>query len=293
LHYRILHLSDLHTGWHFDLRVAEDLARQAHEIHPDLVVISGDFVLRADFTSQWTAVVAYLKMLPQPQLRIPGNHDVSLLNGFYRLFSPLKRYCYYISDNLNPVFTLPGLSVVGGCTAHGLTLDGGRLYPGQVRRLEEKLTQFGAETCTVMVLHHHVVDPPHTQPRRKIANAHTALNLMHTHRVDLFLCGHTHASYVGTTRGLLPNTTHETIISQCGTSTSRRGRGQDRGKNSFHLITINNEGISIVPHFYEAAAKKFLPAKEHQFPRCWQQPEIGTSPSTSPTAHLAQETTEP
>lgn len=295
MHYRILHLSDLHAGWHFDLRVAEHLALQAHDLKSDLVVISGDFVLRADFTSQWAAIAAYLKMLPQPQLRIPGNHDVSLFNGFYRLFSPLKRYRYYISNDLNPVFTRPGLAVVGGCTAHGLTLDGGRLYPSQVRALEKKFAQFGTETCTVLVLHHHVADPPHTWPRRKIANARTALRLMNTHQVDLFLCGHTHASYIGTTRGLLPNTTRDTIISQCGTSTSRRGRGQDRGRNSFHLIDIDDEGITIVPHFYEDTAEMFLPAKEHRFPRRWQQPGAtnSTPAPSSPSVHLTPEANEP
>ncbi len=267
MHYRLMHISDLHTGWHFDMAVAEQMARQAHEIAPDLLVISGDTVLRADLTVQWNVATSLLKMLPQPQLIVPGNHDVSLFNGFMRLFYPLLRYHSFICPTLNPVFIQPGLAVVGGCTAHGLTVDGGRLYPDQIAMLDEALSQFGDETCKVLVLHHHVVDPPGVPPRRKIANTADALRLMDRHRVALFLCGHVHASYVGTTRGLMPELHHETVISQCGTTTSRRGRGQDRGRNSFHLIDIEEGTMTITPHFYEHDVGVFVPSISYTFPR--------------------------
>lgn len=265
--YTLMHISDLHTGWHFDLRVAEQLAHQAHEIQPNLLVISGDLVLRSDLVAQWHTIMAYLKMLPQPQLIVPGNHDVSLFNGYYRLMFPLKRYRRYISDTLNPVFTLPGLAVVGGCTAHGLTIDGGRLSAKQLKTLDTELAQFGPDTCKLLVLHHHVVEPPGVKPRRKISNKNDALRLMDRHQVDLFLCGHVHMSYVGTTNGVLPDVQHRTIISQCGTSTSRRGRGTDRRKNSFHLIDIDDKTIGITQHFYDPDAGRFVQHGEHIFNR--------------------------
>lgn len=267
MHYTLVHLSDLHTGWHFDLPVAEQLARQTHDLAPDLLVISGDFVLRADLTGQWRAITAYLSMLPQPQLVVPGNHDVSLFNGYYRLLHPFKRYHRHISSDMNPLYTQPGLAVVGGSTAHGLTIDGGRLSRKQLETLEQSFNQFGADTCKVAVLHHHLVDPPGVKPRRKIANATDALRLMDRCGVDLFLCGHAHVSHIGTTSGLLPDLQHTTIISQCGTSTSRRGRGQDKGKNSFHLIEITGEDISITPHFYQPDQGCFTPAQKYMFPR--------------------------
>lgn len=269
MRYTLMHISDLHVSWHFDLNVAEQLVRQAHEIQPDLLAISGDFVLRADLTGQLMAAAAYLKLLPRPQLVVPGNHDVSLFNGYYRLFFPLRRYRQFISSDLNPVFVRPGLAVVGGCTAHGLTVDAGRLYPSQIRALDHALAQFGPEVCKVVVLHHHLVDPPEGKRRPKIVNAADALHLMDRHNVELFLCGHTHVSYVGmtTTNGVQPVPSRNIITSQCGTTTSRRGRGHDRGKNSFHLIHIDDRAIQITPYFYQPEARQFLAARTYDFPR--------------------------
>lgn len=255
--------------------VAEQLAQQAHDIAPDLLVISGDLVLRADITSQWTVITALLNMLPQPQLVVPGNHDVSLFNGFYRLFFPLKRYRHYISDNINPVFQRPGLLVAGGCSAHGLTIDGGFLYPAQLRSLDETFSQSDADTCKVLVVHHPVVNPPKSHSSHVMTNAKDALRLIEKHDVDLFLCGHVHTSYVGRINEAKPKLSLSTVISQCGTTTSRRGRGTDKRKNSFHLITIDTQHIHITPYFYQPNEKQFLPLREYVFPRHTQQTNIG------------------
>src|SRR5690242_17820229 len=144
-----MHISDLHAGPPFNLKLAEQVAREAHELRPDLLVASGDFVQRADFTGQWRTVVAFLKTLPEPRLMVPGNHDVPLLNPFNRLFRPLERYKRHISPNLNPVFERPGLAVVGGNTAHGLTIDGGFLSPKQIGTLEQTFGRYPPGTCKV------------------------------------------------------------------------------------------------------------------------------------------------
>ena len=132
-----MHVSDLHAGWPFNPDLAALVVREAHALKPDLLVVSGDMVQRADFTIQWKIITSYLKMLPDPKLIIPGNHDVSMVNVFNRLFRPLARYRRYISPDLNPVFALPGLVVVGGNTAHGLTVDGGKLSHTQMAILEQ------------------------------------------------------------------------------------------------------------------------------------------------------------
>ena len=129
-----MHISDLHAGWPFRLELAEQVAREAHALRPDLVVISGDFVQRADFAVQWRVARGYLASLPQPQLVVPGNHDVPLVNVVNRLVNPLAQYRRNISPDLNPVFERPGLVVVGGCSAHGLTVDGGKVSRGGLGR---------------------------------------------------------------------------------------------------------------------------------------------------------------
>ena len=267
MRYVLMHVSDLHAGPPFNPRLAEQVAREAHELRPDLLIASGDFVQRADFVSQWRTITTFLKTLPEPRLVVPGNHDVPLFNPFNRLFRSLDRYKRYISADLNPVFELPGLAVVGGCTAHGMTIDGGYLSPAQAATLESKFSRVPPGACKVAVLHHHVVNPPGSHGRRMISNAKAAVDLLDRWGVELLLCGHIHVSYVGTTLDVRPDLRQGTIICQSGTTTSRRGKGRERGKNSYNVIEIEDNVIRIGQHMYLEDAGRFAPVAEHVFPR--------------------------
>ena len=74
----LMHISDLHAGPPFRLKLAEQVAREAHELKPDLLVISGDFVQRADFLNQWQMIAAYRKILPGPQLVVNEGDTVTV-----------------------------------------------------------------------------------------------------------------------------------------------------------------------------------------------------------------------
>ncbi len=267
MRYTLMHISDLHAGPPFNRSIADQVVRQAHELQPDLLVISGDLVQRAMITSQWRTILAYLESLPQPQLIVPGNHDVPLYNPLARIFLPLGRYRRFISQNLNPVFTRPGLAVVGGCTAHGLTMDGGRLNRGQRTAMERAFAHFSPDHCKVAVLHHHVVDPPGSKGRRRIAKANATIDMFDRCGVELLLCGHIHVSYIGNTMDVRPDLRQGTVICQCGTTTSRRGKGRERGKNSFNIVEIEQRAIRISQHLYLDDARRFAPVAEHVFPR--------------------------
>lgn len=274
MRYTLMHVSDLHAGPPFDKRIAEIVARQAHELAPDLLIISGDFVQRATLFWQWSTIKAYLDTLPQPRLVVPGNHDVPLFDGFSRLFAPMNYYRRNISPDLNPVFTRPGLLVVGGNSAHGLTLDGGRVSRQQLAAMEQAFHQVDPSTCKVAVLHHPVADAPFSGHKRKIANSRAVMNVLERCGVDLFLCGHVHFSYIEMLAGNgvvppgeLSSERRGLIICQCGTTTSRRGRGTDRGKNSFNIIEVEEQTIRIHPYFYEPGAQRFVPADERVFER--------------------------
>lgn len=263
----LMHISDLHAGPPFRLALAEQVAREAHDLKPDLLVVSGDFVQRADFRNQWRVIAGYLSTLPEPRLVVPGNHDVPLLNPLNRLFRPYNAYRRHISPNLNPVFERPGLAVVGGCTAHGLTVDGGYLTRDQITTIERHLSRFPAGTCKVAVLHHHVVNPPGAERRNMIKNAEQAVELLDRSGVELLLCGHIHVSYVGTTLDVRPDLRQGTIICQSGTTTSRRGKGRERGKNSYNVIEIDENVIRIGQHMFLEDAGRFVAIAEHVFPR--------------------------
>jgi 3',5'-cyclic AMP phosphodiesterase CpdA len=265
--YRILHVSDLHVGPPFRKPIAEALVRQAHAIRPDLLVISGDFVQRADFPAQWRAAQELLAALPTPQLVVPGNHDVPLYNTHLRLLAPLGRYRRYISRDLNPVFERPGLVVVGAVTAHGLTVDGGWVSPAQAAALRTILGRYGPGVCKVVVWHHPVVNPPGLHKNRVIAGAHEAIRLLDACDVEMLLCGHIHVSYVGNTLDVVNDLRQGTIICQSGTTTSRRGYGREQGKNSCNLIEVDDQAIRVSQLLYMDEADRFVPAAEHAFPR--------------------------
>lgn len=265
--YRLMHISDLHAGPPFNPQIAAQVAEIAHQIAPDLLVISGDFVQRADFPGQWRTVLRFLHALPQPILTVPGNHDVPLFNVFARLFQPLRHYRRHISTDLSPVFARPGLVVVGACTAHGLTGDGGKLKRNYAAMLAQQLANYNADVCKVVVWHHPVVNPPGSKRQREMAGHVDAVRLLDRYNVDLLLCGHLHVSYVGNTLDVRNDLGHGTIICQSGTTTSRRGFGRERGKNSFNLIEIDDASIWIKQYLYFHSQASFQPAAEHRFPR--------------------------
>lgn len=267
MRYVLMHVSDLHAGPPFRHQLAEQVAREAHDLKPDLLVASGDFVQRADFPRQWQAITAFLKTLPQPQLLVAGNHDVPLFNVYKRVFRSYDAYKQHISPDLNPVFERPGLAVVGGCTAHGLTVDGGYLSPAQIAAIEQRFNRFGPGTCKVAVLHHHVVNPPGAERRNMIKNAEQVAEMLDRCGVELLLCGHIHVSYIGTTLDVRPDLRQGTIICQSGTTTSRRGKGRERGKNSYNVIEIEDQVIKIGQHMFLEDAGRFVPIAEHVFPR--------------------------
>jgi hypothetical protein len=63
------------------------------------------------------------------------------------------------------------------------------------------------------------------------------------------------------------NREHGIIIVQCGTTTSRRGRGREREKNSFNVVRVEPETIHITHYMYFDDADGFEPASRHEFPR--------------------------
>jgi len=74
----IVHLSDLHFG-RVDQALLAPITAQIHALQPDLVVVSGDLTQRAR-SIQFEQAKAFLDGLPQPQIVVPGNHDIPLHN---------------------------------------------------------------------------------------------------------------------------------------------------------------------------------------------------------------------
>ncbi|ABU56354.1 metallophosphoesterase family protein [Roseiflexus castenholzii] len=262
MRYVLMHISDLHAGRTFHPHVADQLTREARDLRPDLLIISGDLVQRADFVAQWKAITQYLQQLPEPRLIVPGNHDVPLFHLVERFFRPLDRYRRFISTDLNPVFERPGIVVVGGNSAHGLTIDGGYVSPEQQRTMAQLFVRYPDDVCKIAVLHHGVVRPPGCEKRSIVRNATDVTRMLEQSGVDVLLCGHHHVSYVG-----VAGSAKRFVVCQSGTSTSRRVRAGERGRNAYSVLTIEDATIHISQRRYVEMSGRFEPLGEYAFQR--------------------------
>lgn len=263
----IMQISDIHLGPYFNHERGELIIREAHEIQPDLLVIAGDLVMRADFKAQWLMARDYIEQLPQPRLIVMGNHDVPQYNQIARYLWPTARYRKYISPILNPVWECEDMVVVGMNTARSFTIQGGKLSLEQIGWMERTLKRYPEQFCKVVVMHHHVLAPPGDREKKAIVNADLAIAAMDRAGAELVLCGHIHTSFTGNTLEAAANLKAGTIIAQSGTATSTRGRRWMRGKNAFNIIEIEEQVIRISQRMYLGDVERFVPVSEHVFPR--------------------------
>lgn len=263
----IMQVSDLHLGPHFNRQRGDLVVQEAQELQPDLVVIAGDLVMRADFQDQWLEARAFIERLPQPRLIVMGNHDVPQYNQLARYVWPKARFSRYISPILNPVWTCDDMVVVGLNTARSFTIQGGKLTQRQIDWMEQTLGGFPDRYCKVVVMHHHVLAPPGDTAKKTIVNARAAVEAMDRAGAELVLCGHIHTAFIGNTLDVSATLSAGTIISQSGTATSSRGRRWMRGKNSFNIIEIEDQAIRISHRMFLADVGRYVPVSEHVFPR--------------------------
>jgi 3',5'-cyclic AMP phosphodiesterase CpdA len=243
----IAHLSDLHFGAH-DPRVAEallaELDGRAAKV-PSLVAVSGDLTQRAR-TSELEACRAWLERVPAPRLVVPGNHDVPLYDLAARLFHPLERYRRLITPELAPVFLDDELVVAGVCTAHGLTVKGGRLTPAQTSAAAAVLAAH-PDRYKILVAHHPFVPPPGAGHGDSLDHAEEIVPVLEEAGLQLVLSGHLHVAYLADTAAY--RTADKAIVSVlAGTCMSTRRRGEPNGYNR---LVLDGDALQIVQRVFD------------------------------------------
>lgn len=237
---KIVHLSDLHFG-RIDDSIIEPLIAMAASIKPDVVVVSGDLTQRAR-SLQFIDAKAFLDRLPNPQIVVPGNHDVPLHNVFSRFLKPLDKYRRYITDDLQPLHSDDEIAVLGINTARSSTVKGGRINEDQVKLMREHLCSFGKGIVKIIVTHH-PFDLPETHDENDIVGrSQMAMRAFAECGADVFLSGHLHLSRTGHTASRYNIEGYSALVVQAGTATSTRGRGES---NSFNVITIDQSKIAV------------------------------------------------
>ncbi|MGB4859006.1 MAG: metallophosphoesterase [Dokdonella sp.] len=228
----ILHISDTHFGTERDGAV-DALVRLAHDLSPDLVVLSGDITQRAR-RGQFAAARAFVDQLEVPLLTVPGNHDIPLFNLFARFLWPFDGYKRCFGDNLEPVFETPDLLVIGVNTVRPERHKDGEVDPHQIVHVAHRLSQASTEQLRIVVTHQPVqITLPEDEENLLIGHA-DAVHEWSRAGVDLILGGHIHVPFVRPLRECHPGIERDAWIVQAGTAVSARVRaGAD---NSVHVI---------------------------------------------------------
>jgi 3',5'-cyclic AMP phosphodiesterase CpdA len=256
----LVHLSDLHFG-RVDPQIIAPLIKTVSEIEPDLVAVSGDLTQRAR-SQQFLEARAFLDALPQPQIVVPGNHDVPLHNVFTRFLQPLDKYKRFITDDLQPFYADEEIAVAGVNTARSLTIKGGRINEEQVSRIREELLGSGAELVRVVVTHHPFDLPEGYSDRGLVGRAQMAMTGLADCGADLFLAGHLHVGHTGHTAKRYKIRGHSALVVQAGTASSTRSRGE---ANSFNVIRIERPNISVERLTWQPASASFVASDQEKF----------------------------
>lgn len=267
---KILHLSDLHFGKHFLPSVSEVLLAQAGTLSANVIVISGDFTHRAK-PREFEAARDFLHRLPPlPRIIVPGNHDVPLYRIWERLLSPHALYQHYVADKLDTSLFLENAVFVGlDSTAPYRAIKNGRLSRKQLAFCEHTFAAAPEGALRIVVMHHHLVPAPTFERTRPMPQAKRTLEALTRMQVDVVLAGHLHRAYIGHSLDVYAgeNREHGIIIVQCGTTTSCRGRGLEREKNSFNLVTLSATNIIVEHYHYQERITLFEAVSQHEFKR--------------------------
>lgn len=274
----ILHGSDFQTGRPYRPRVADAFVALAGHLEPDLVVVSGDLTQRAK-AGEYRTVCALLDELNAPLVLTPGNHDVPLYRIWERLVAPYSKWHRFFGDDLDCVARVPathGTMASPGATVVALNssaprraIVGGRLDAHQVAFARRVFDGASPPEVRILVTHHHFVATPDGKGGRPLPGARHLLEAFEAMGVDLVLGGHVHRTHLSTSRALVPDPDGRAGIPllACGTTTSSRGRAEERGKNGLHVVRVDERTVAVTPHLFDPGSGRFVPGPETTFPR--------------------------
>jgi len=267
----LIHLSDLHFGRPVDLAQIRAVGRQAPALEPDAIVVSGDISQRSRH-GEYQRGLAFLETMREtaPTLLVPGNHDVEWWKSPFGMFGRrvlYAKYRTYFGEELTPVLRVPGLTVAGALSAHGLAVGSmtwnqrdltvkGHIPASETDRLAALFAAEPAGTAKVAVLHHNVLRGEISQ-RMGMAHWASAQRRLDACGADVVLCGHDHQEGAGQ----LPR---GTVVSTASTLSDRT-----RGKRPsvFNVVRLEDESVEVEHWRWDAAAGEFRPSDSHMFAR--------------------------
>jgi 3',5'-cyclic AMP phosphodiesterase CpdA len=231
---RVVHISDLHFG-NNDLSLLAPLRQTIVSLEPHVLVISGDLVEHAT-VAEFMQARDFLATLPQPQIVVPGNHDLPFYNFFQRAIMGLSRYKKFITSGTSPEYRDDEIFIVGANTSRVWPLRGGSLSSTQLERLEAQFSAVPEKLIRMLVTHHPFDLPEDQQSRLLVGHARRSIAALAPF-VDVLMAGHIHLSSSGSTAERYKTEGHALAFVQAGTCVSNRNKGEN---NSFNFLRVGD-----------------------------------------------------
>ena len=271
---RLFHVSDLHFGRPAVPAQIDAIENHIQSTRYDVVAISGDVSQRSR-AGEFQRARAFIRdaLKVSRVICVPGNHDVAwwrspmYMRGSERIYEPYRQH---LNADLEPVLRIPGVTLVGLNTAHGVnarTLTWnprdisiiGDLRRAQIERAQRDFEASPPGDARVVVMHHNPVKGDLSR-RHGLKNTKRILGAFATIGVDLVLCGHDHQEAIH----YVEHTRKGTVISTAGTVSNRSRGGRP---SSVNVIVITRDEIRIVTHIWSTADSNFIPGPSKCFAR--------------------------
>ena len=262
---RIFHVSDLHFGRPAVPEQIDAIEAMIQRERYDVVAISGDVSQRAR-AGEFQRAKAFMRDAEKVSrtICVPGNHDVRWW------FAPLgvgdetkmyEAYRAYISPELEPVLRVPGATVVGLNTSHGITRQTltwnlrdlsiiGYLTKSQILRARAEFEKSPAGNTRVIVMHHNPVKGELSQ-RHGLKNTKKILGAFAEMGVDAVLCGHDHQEAIH----YVEHTIKGTVISTAGTVSNRSRGGRP---SSLNVLDIQHKQVQTTTYVWTPERREFV-----------------------------------
>lgn len=270
----VFHCSDLHFGHPAVPEQYEAMEDLIHQFRFDVVAISGDLSQRAR-SGEFQRARAFIRHAEETSkvICIPGNHDVVWWKSPFSLGDEqkmLENYRKYISEDIEPVVHVPGVTFAGLNTSHGVIAQSltwrlrdisiiGIVRREQIDRLRKTFAASPAGDARVVVMHHNPIKGELSQ-RHGLKNTAHILGAYADMSVDLVLCGHDHQDAIH----FIEHTRKGTVISTAGTVSNRMRGGRPSSVNS---IRISPDTIEVATLVWSASDRAFTPGPTKCFKR--------------------------
>ncbi len=270
----VFHCSDLHFGHPAVPEQYEAMEQLIAEHRYDVVAISGDLSQRAR-SGEFQRARAFIKRAEETSkvVCIPGNHDVAWWKAPFSLgndYAMLANYRKFISNDIEPVVQIPGVTFAGLNTSHGVVRQSltwrlrdisiiGIVRKEQIDRLRRTFAAAPEGNIRVVVMHHNPIKGELSQRHGLKHTAHI-LGAFADMAVDLVLCGHDHQDAIH----YVEHTKKGTVISTAGTVSNRMRGGRPSSVNS---IRVSDDKIDVATLLWSQSDRNFVPGPAKCFKR--------------------------